>query len=53
MLPRNMAGGLFQIAIEKSDKKFFQMWNFKIMNFLIGKGYWEFITIGEKELLLL
>ncbi len=47
-----MVGGLSQIAIEKLDKKNFQMWKFKIMSFLMGKGYWEFITIGEKELLL-
>ncbi len=25
------------------------MWKFKIMNFLMGKGYWEFITSDEKE----
>jgi hypothetical protein len=41
-----MADGLFQIAIEKLDKKNFQMWKFRIMNFLMGKGYWEFI-IGD------
>jgi hypothetical protein len=29
------------------------MWKFKIMNFLMGKGYWEFITGDEKEPFLL
>ncbi len=48
-----MADGLSQIAIEKLDKNNFQVWKFKIMNFLMGKGYWEFITGDEKEPLLL
>jgi hypothetical protein len=46
-----MVDGLFQIAIEKLDKNNFQVWKFKIMNFLMGKGYWEFITCDEIELL--
>jgi hypothetical protein len=46
-----MVDGLFQIAIEKLDKKNFQVWKFRIMNFLMGKGYWEFITGDETELL--
>jgi hypothetical protein len=44
-----MANGFFQIAIEKLDKNNFQVWKFKIMNFLMEKGYWEFITTDEKE----
>jgi hypothetical protein len=44
-----MADGLSQIAIEKLDENNFQMWKFRIMNFLMGKGYWEFITGDEKE----
>ncbi len=44
-----MANGLFQIAIEKLDKNNFQVWKFRIMNFLMGKGYWEFIIGDEKE----
>ncbi len=44
-----MADGLSQIAIEKLDKNNFQVWKFRIMNFLMGKGYWEFITGDEKE----
>jgi hypothetical protein len=39
-----MADGLSQIAIEKLDKNNFQVQKFKIINFLMGKGYWEFIT---------
>jgi hypothetical protein len=42
-----MANGLFQITIEKLDKNNFQMWKFRIMNFLMGKGYWKFITSDE------
>jgi len=44
-----MAEGLSQIAIEKLDKNNFQVWKFRIMNFLMGEGYWEFITSDEKE----
>jgi len=47
-----MAEDLSQIRIEKLDKNNFQVWKFRIMNFLMGKGYWEFITGDEKETLL-
>jgi lipopolysaccharide/colanic/teichoic acid biosynthesis glycosyltransferase len=48
MLPREMADSLSQIAIGKLNNNF-QMWKFRIMNFLMGKGYWEFITGDEKK----
>jgi hypothetical protein len=44
-----MADGFSQIAIEKLDKNNFQVWKFRIMNFLMGKGYWEFITGDDIE----
>jgi len=44
-----MTDGLFQIAIEKLDKNNFQVWKFRIMNFLMGKGDWEFLTGDETE----
>jgi len=44
-----MADDLSQIAIEKLNKNNFQVWKFRIMNFLMGKGYWEFIIGDEKE----
>jgi hypothetical protein len=44
-----MADGLSQIVIKKLDKNNFQMWKFTIMNFMMGKGYWEFIIGDEKE----
>jgi hypothetical protein len=44
-----MVDGLFQIAIEKLDKNNFQVQKFRIMKFLMGKGYWDFITSDEKE----
>jgi hypothetical protein len=47
-----MADNLFQIAIKKLDKNYLQMWKFTIMNFLMGKGYWEFIIGDETEPLL-
>jgi hypothetical protein len=46
-----MADGLSQIAIEKLDKNDFQVWKFRIINFLMGKTYWEFITGDEKKTL--
>jgi hypothetical protein len=47
-----MADGLSQIVIEKLNKNNFQVWKFRIMNFLMGKGYSEFITGDEKKPLL-
>jgi hypothetical protein len=47
-----MVDDLSRIAIEKLDKNNFQTWKFRIMNFFMGKGYWEFITANEKPLLL-
>ncbi len=44
-----MADGLSQITIKKLNKNNFQVWKFRIMNFLMGKGYQEFITNDEKE----
>jgi hypothetical protein len=39
-----MVDGFFQIVIEKLDKKNFQMRKkIKIINFLMGKVYWDFI----------
>ncbi len=49
MLLWKMMDGLSQIAIEKLDKNNFQVWKFRIMNFLMGKGYWEFITGDETK----
>ncbi len=28
-------------VIERLDENNFQVWKFRIMNFLMGKGYWE------------
>ncbi len=43
-----MVDSLSQIAIEKLDKNNFQVWKFRIMNFLMGKCYWEF-NIGDEN----
>ncbi len=48
-----MVDDLSQIAIEKLDKNNFQVWKFRIMNLLMGKGYWEFIIGDETKLPLL
>jgi len=44
-----MVNGLSQIVIEKLNKNNFQVWKFRIMNFSMRKGYWEFITGDEIE----
>jgi hypothetical protein len=44
-----MVDDIFQIAIEKLNNNNFQVWKFMIMHFLMGKGYWEFITSDEKK----
>jgi hypothetical protein len=41
--------GLSQIVDEKLDKSNFQVWKFKMMNFLMGKEYFEFIINEEQE----
>jgi hypothetical protein len=44
-----MTDGLSQIVIEKLNKNNFQVCKFGIMNFLMGKAYWEFIVSDERE----
>jgi hypothetical protein len=44
-----MMDGHSQIVIEKLNENNFHTWKFRIMNFLMGKDYWEFITSDEKE----
>jgi hypothetical protein len=44
-----MVDGFSQITIEKLNKNNFQVWKFRIMNLLMGKGYWEFVTGDEIE----
>ena len=49
MLQKNMSGdNVNQIVAEKLDKNNFHAWRFRITNFLMGKGYWEYID-GEQE----
>ena len=40
--------GINQILSEKLDKNNFHAWKFRMTNFLMGKGYWEYID-GDKE----
>lgn len=45
----NMASGsINQIVAEKLDMNNSHDWKFKMTNFLMGKGYWEYIE-GEHE----
>jgi hypothetical protein len=49
MLLWKMVDGHFQIVIENLNKNNFQVQKFRIMKFLMVKGYWEFITNNEKK----
>ena len=40
-----------QIVAEKLDKNNFHAWKFRMTNFLMGKGYWEYIDGDQKEAL--
>ena len=48
-----MAGndGLSNIVGDKLDKNNFHAWKFRMTNFLMEKGYWEYIK-GEMEEML-
>ena len=40
--------GINQIISEKLDKNNFHAWRFRMTNFLMGKGYWDYID-GDNE----
>ena len=40
--------GIGQIVGDKLDKDNFHAWKFRMTNFLMGKGYWEYID-GDLE----
>ena len=44
---------LLQIVSEKLKKNSYQAWKFRISNFLMGKGCWDFITSDEQKPALL
>ena len=39
---------LSNIVSEKLDKNNFHAWKFRMISFLMGKGYWEYIE-GDQE----
>ena len=43
-----MFDGFNHIVSEKLDKNNFHAWKFRMTNFLMGKGYWEYID-GEHQ----
>jgi hypothetical protein len=49
MLPCEIAYGLSQIAINNLNKNIFQVWEFRSMHFLMGKGYCKLIIGDEKK----
>ncbi|KAH7294527.1 hypothetical protein KP509_27G004700 [Ceratopteris richardii] len=40
--------GMSQLMSDKLEKNKFHAWRFRMMNFLMGKGYWKYIE-GENE----
>ena len=40
--------GISGIISDKLDKNNFHAWKFKMINFFMGKGYWEYVE-GEHE----
>lgn len=43
-----MSDGINQIVSENLDKRNFHAWKFKMTNFLMGKGFWDYVE-GENE----
>ncbi len=43
-----MSNGINQIVNEKLDKNNFHAWKFRMTNFLMGKGFWDYVE-GENE----
>jgi len=43
-----MSDGINQIVSEKLDKNNFHAWKFRMTNFLMGKGFWDYVE-GENE----
>ena len=40
--------GINQIVSEKLDKNNFHAWRFRMTDFMMGKGYWDYID-GDNE----
>ncbi|KAH7442352.1 hypothetical protein KP509_03G084200 [Ceratopteris richardii] len=45
--------GMSQLMSDKLDKNNFHAWRFRMMNFLMGKGYWKYIKGDNKNALQL
>jgi hypothetical protein len=43
-----MSDDINQIISEKLDKNNFHAWKFRMTNFLMGKGFWDYVE-GENE----
>ena len=42
-IPMANTDGLSNIVGDKLDKNNFHAWKFRMTNFLMGKGYWDYI----------
>ena len=47
-IPMANTDGLSNIVVDKLDKNNVHAWKFRMTNFLMGKGYWEYIE-GDQE----
>ncbi|MCO5550040.1 hypothetical protein L7F22_003517 [Adiantum nelumboides] len=45
--------GISGLVSDKLDKNNFHAWKFRMTNFLMGKGYWDYIDCNQEEMLKL
>jgi hypothetical protein len=45
-----MSDNINQIVSEKLDKNNFHAWKFRMTNFLMGKGFWDYVEGRMKTL---
>jgi hypothetical protein len=44
-----MSNDINQIVSEKLDKNNFHAWKFRMTNFLMGKGFWDYVEGGNED----
>ncbi|MCO5556679.1 hypothetical protein L7F22_010230 [Adiantum nelumboides] len=42
--------GISGLVSDKLDKNNFHVWKFRMTNFLMGKGYWDYIDGNQEEM---
>jgi hypothetical protein len=44
-----MSNNIYQIVNEKLDNNNFHAWKFKMTNFLMGKGFWDYVESENED----